>query len=90
MSNQEIVAGEGTVALLSGHRVGIGNIWERAYALPDGTEERGLTSLLSFPDDTSLVAGRGTELDLGGARWHVIDVSGGREEPGSITFAAGP
>lgn len=90
VSDEEIVATEGTVAVLGGHRVGIGNIWERSYALPDGTEQRGPTSMLSFPDDTTLIAGRGSEVDLAGTRWHVVDVSEGSGARGSITFATGP
>lgn len=87
VSDQEIVAAERTVAVLGGHRVGIGNIWERTYALPDGSEQRGPTSMLNLPDDTTLTAGRGTELRLAGARWHVVDVSEGRAARGSVTFA---
>lgn len=87
MSDQEIVASEGTVASLRGDPVGIGNIWERAYALPGGTERRGPTSMLSFPDDTTLIAGRGSEFDLASGRWHVVDVSEGGAARGSITFA---
>jgi hypothetical protein len=87
VSDEEIVATEGSMALLGGHRVGIGNIWERTYALPDGTEQRGPTSMLNLPDDTTLIAGRGTDLDLAGARWHVVDVSEGGAARGSITFA---
>jgi hypothetical protein len=87
VSDQEIVAAEGMVASLSGQPVGIGNIWERAYALPDGTEQRGPTSMLSFPDDTTLIAGRGSELDLASGRWRVVDVSDGGAARGSVTFA---
>lgn len=87
MSDREIVATEGTMAVLGGHRVGIGNIWERTYTLPDGTEQRGPTSMLNLPDDTTLIAGRGTGLDLAGARWRVVDVSEGGAGRGSITFA---
>jgi hypothetical protein len=88
VSADEIVGREGTVVQLGGGRVGVGNIWERPYVLPGGTEQRGLTAMLSFPDDSTLVAGRGSELDLAGQLWQVVDVSDEREgSRGSITFA---
>jgi hypothetical protein len=88
--SDEVVATEGTVALLGGHPVGIGNISKRTYALPDGAERRGLTSTLSFADDTTLIAGPGSELDLAGARWRVIHVAEGSAGRGSVTFLPDP
>jgi hypothetical protein len=90
VSDEEVVATEGTVALLGGHPVGIGNISERTYALSDGTARCGLTSMLSFTDDTTLIARPGSELDLAGARWRVIHVAEGSAAPGSVTFLPDP
>ena len=86
MSGAEVLASEGTVALLSGVRVGIGNIWERPFELPDGEERVGITAMLHVEDGDRVVAGPGSELLVGGARWRVLDVRAGHGR-GSVTLA---
>jgi len=72
-----IVAAEGTVATVNGARVGIGNIWERPFVLPDGEERVGITAILHFEDDSRITAGPGSELVIGGERWRVVEVDAG-------------
>jgi hypothetical protein len=62
---------------VSGARVGIGNISERPFVLPDGEERVGITAILHFADDNRITAGAGSELVIGGERWRVVEVHSG-------------
>jgi hypothetical protein len=79
-----IVVREGTVVSLAGRRVAIGNIWEGRYEV-GGEARSGVTAMLHFEDDTRLLAGPGTVLDLGAERWRVAAVREGRPH-GEVTF----
>ena len=80
---------ETTVERLGGVRVGIGNIFEDEYELPDGTTARGpsahLVELRGQDPNPTHVAGPGSVLAIGDARFEVLEVSprGGGE--GSLT-----
>lgn len=69
---------ETTVEQLGGVSVGIGNIWDDDYELADGTAAHGPTVrfvLLDGEDETQrIVAGRGSVVRLGSARWEVLEV----------------
>ena len=84
MTEETLVAVEGTVAVLDTARVGIGNIWERRYELPDGTERTGITAMLHLDGDRVLIAGAGSELEDGA--WRVDHVQAGAEAAGEVRF----
>ena len=54
--------------------VGMGNIWERDFELPDGGNERSLSCKLFPADDESLVVRVGTEVTIGGAQYKVVAI----------------
>ena len=75
-----VLAREGTVATLSGRRIGIGNIWVRR-------DSDRLTATLHFEDDTTVEAVEGTVLELGDERWRVATVREGQPH-GEVSFEA--
>lgn len=64
---------ETTVGSLDGVDVGVGNIWEREYTLPDGTSRSGPTAQL-FIESERLIVGKGSAIAVGESRWEVVDV----------------
>ena len=77
---------EGTVADLGGLRVGVANVWERAYPLPDGSQRTGTTAQLMIDDGSDLVVGNGSEVGIGATRWRVDWVRKSGSEPGEVCF----
>ena len=55
-------------------RVGVGNLWDATYTLPDGTETTGPTARLSSRDGVKERVGAGSVLELGGQRVKVVEV----------------
>ncbi len=84
---------ETTVHWLSGVRVGVGNIWDRDYTLPDGSPRYGPTAevfILLYDQNPAIVVGVGSEIAVGGERWRVVRVEPAQgRELGSITLARG-
>ena len=82
---------ETTAAWLAGVRVGVGNIWEDDYELPDGASAHGPTVRFVLLEDDSerpqrIVAGPGSVVELGSARWEVLEVVEGESgSDGSVT-----
>jgi hypothetical protein len=79
-----VTAREGTVVTLGARRIAIGNIWQRRYEV-GGDERDGITAKLHLDDDTTLVAGAGTVLELDTGRWQVVAVREG-EPHGEVVF----
>jgi hypothetical protein len=69
---------ETTVERLGGVRVGIGNIFEDEYELPDGSTARGpsahLVELRGEDPNPAHVVGAGSVVAIGDARFEVLDV----------------
>lgn len=76
---------ETTQGRLGDGLVGVSNLWERTYALPDGTEKTGLTARLTL-DDGSTVAGEGSVVTVAGKTWRVTRVEKPADGRGSVTF----
>jgi hypothetical protein len=72
---------ETTVGYIDDLEVGVGNIWEREYSLPDGSTKTGLTAQL-FMDESWLFVGKGSVVDIKGTKWEVIEV----EKQGKLGF----
>jgi hypothetical protein len=70
----EIEVGEGEVETIDGVRVGVANLWEREYALADGSTREGPSVMLYLDDGRDFAAGEGTEFDIGNRRWRVTAV----------------
>jgi hypothetical protein len=81
-----IAVTEGTIADLAGLRVGVANVWERAYQLPDGSQRTGPTAQLMIDDGSDLVVGDGSEVGIGATRWQVDWVRKSGSEPGEVRF----
>ena len=64
---------ETTVGNLGGVDIGVGNIWEREYTLPDGTSRSGPTAQL-FIEEERLIVGKGSVITVDKSRWEVVDV----------------
>ena len=77
---------EGTVADLGGRRVGVANVWDRAYPLPDGSQRSGPTAQLMIDDGSDVVVGDGSEVGFGATRWRVDWVRKIGSEPGEVRF----
>jgi len=73
---------ESAVEYVGDVRVGAGSIFEDEYTLPDGSVRRGLTCrLVPEDDETPIVVGEGSEVELGGARWRVTRITDSGDEP---------
>lgn len=89
---------ETAVGMIGGVRVGVSNIFEDTYTLPDGTEREGLTARLSLlPGGTSDEGvgeeprvGEGSILEIGGSRWEVVEIEKRKGELGAITLGPAP
>lgn len=86
MTARTIAVTEGTVADLGGLRVGVANLWDRAYPLPDGSQRTGPTAQLMIDDGSDLVVGNGSEVGFGATRWRVDCVRKTGSEPGEVRF----
>jgi hypothetical protein len=70
--------GEGTVARMEGHRIAVGNIWQRDFLLPDGHATNGPAATLYVTNNDAtgdasqeIVAGEGSIVEIGASRWIV-------------------
>ncbi len=89
---------ETTVGQVGGVSVGVSNIFEDTYTLPDGSEREGLTARLSLFDGGSseqglhdeLRVGEGNVVEIGGSRWEVVAVEKPEGELGAITLGPAP
>lgn len=70
--------------------VGVGNLWERTYVLPDGSSRTGMACQLFPPTGDPLVVGAGSEFAAGGRRWRVERVDKPAVGPGSVAVVAVP
>jgi hypothetical protein len=91
MTGDEITIRETTQAQLSGHLVGVGNIWERDLPDDRGVIAPRLSASLSIEEIASREARSekvfvGSVLSLGADRYAVVNVEEGESEPGSITL----
>ena len=77
---------ESTQGSLGDAEVGVSNIWEREYNLPDGSTVRGLTARLSLDEGLRLVVGKGSVIEVGGAKYEIISVVNPEEGLGSVEF----
>jgi hypothetical protein len=75
--DREITIQQGGVASLGGIRVGIGNMWERDYPLPDGSTRRGLSVMLFVMNGESLIAGEGSVISVAGLKWRIVTLKQG-------------
>jgi hypothetical protein len=76
---------ETTVGLLSGVRVGMGNMIRGAYTRGDGAPAEGPICALALPAGPVFV-GVGSLVEVGGARWAVIAVDKAPGALGSVTL----
>ena len=77
---------ETTVGDLDGVRVPMGNMTTGSYTLPDGTEKRGLICSLALPNQAGVFVGKGSVIELEGARWEVIDIDKPERRLGSVSL----
>lgn len=97
VTDSDIFIRETTQPTLSGHAVGVSNIWERELPDAQGRVTSRPAAQLSILDEatrqarTEFVAA-GDVLTLGADRYQVVSVSEGRGAPGSIVLRslAGP
>jgi hypothetical protein len=75
---------ETTVGNLDGTRVGVSNIWERQYNLPDGISRLGMTAILSPFNDKDVVVGQGSIVTIGQTQWEVITVEKTQGKRGEV------
>lgn len=77
---------ETTVGELSGRRVGMANVFEDTYTLPDGTAKTGLTCLLSVFDVGKVRVGEGSVFEVAGDRWLVVGITKVSGENGEVAL----
>lgn len=77
---------ETTVRSINGVSVAAGNIGLNDFELPDGTLKEGMAAVLFFPDDSEVVVGAGSVVEIGGAKWEVTHVHKQRGELGTVTL----
>ena len=78
-------------AEISGHLVGVGNIWERELPDDQGRIALRLSASLAIQDlasqqERSEKVAVGSVISLGGDRYSVVNLKEGQSEPGSITL----
>lgn len=76
---------ETTVGDLDGVRVPMGNMTRGTYTLPDGTEQTGLICALALKPAPRFV-GKGSVVEVEGARWEVTAIEKEGSGPGSVTL----
>ena len=69
----EVVLKETAMVRVGNTRVGCGNLWEREYALPDGSTVTGMSARVQMGQDVFYV-GAGSELVVEGQRWRVVGI----------------
>lgn len=89
MSQEEITIRETTQPELSGHLVGVSNIWERDLPDRQGVLASRLSATLTIRDLASRQTRvekvfAGSEVSLGADRYCVAKVVAGKSEPGAI------
>ena len=78
---------ETTMGRLGSVDVGMGNMGQGPYTLPDGTERQGMTATLFPGDEGFVVVGTGSVLLLDdGASWEVVEVVKAEGDLGSVTL----
>ena len=83
---ESMIIRESTQGSLGDAEVGVSNIWEREYNLPDGTTKRGLTARLSLAEGERLVVGEGSVIEVGGKQYQVVKVENPEEGLGAVEF----
>ena len=89
MSSDEIKIGETTQMRLSGHKVGVSNIWERELPDDKGVVAPRMSALLSILEIASareldVMVFAGSVLELGPDRYCIVRVEEGQTAPGDI------
>jgi hypothetical protein len=91
MTDDELTIRETTQPTISGHLVGVGNIWERELPDDQGVLEPRLSARLSIQNLTSQETRveqvfAGSVIMLGADRYCVVNVEEGESAPGAITL----
>jgi hypothetical protein len=91
MTSDKMTIRETTQLTISGHLVGVGNIWERDLADDQGVIASRLSANLSIQDLASKQTRvekvfAGSVLTLGTDRYCVVNVEEGESAPGSISL----
>jgi hypothetical protein len=91
MNHEEITIRETTQPTISGHLVGVSNIWERDLPDGQGVVASRLSATLSILDLASQQTRiekvfAGSILSLGADRYCVAKVEAGKSAPGTITL----
>ncbi len=76
----DVVLKETTLVRVGKAKVGCGNLWERAYTLPDGSTTRGMSARVAI-GDVVIDVGVGSELCIDGVRYRVTGID---KEPGAL------
>jgi len=82
----DMVIQETTQGRLGGSSVGISNMWERPYALPDGSETSGLSATLTLAPGVTLVAGLGSVVQIGTGHFEVVAIEKAKGQLGAVHF----
>ena len=77
---------ETTQGRLGGSSVGISNMWERSYTLPDGSETSGLSATLTLAPGVTLVAGLGSVVQIGTGHFEVVAIEKTKGQFGTVHF----
>lgn len=77
---------ETTVGDLNGVRVPMGNMTRGTYTLPDGREQKGWICSLVIGPGPGVFVGVGSVVEVGGARWEVVDVQKTPGQLGSVSL----
>jgi hypothetical protein len=84
---------ERAVARIGDAEVGVANIMEDSYALPDGSETSGMTAELiplERPEGNRRhTVGAGSVVEIGGVRVEVLEVREGTRGDGRVTIREG-
>lgn len=89
MSNDEIRIRETTQPTISGHTVGVGNIWERELPDETGVIAPRLSASLTIEDLATKEIRHekvftGSVVSLGADRYSVVNIEEGESSPGAI------
>ena len=80
---------ETTVGFLGGQVVPMASmVFEGDYALPDGSNAKGLACILVFGDDGGTWVGLGSVVTIGGQRFECVAIEKERGKLGSVTMKA--
>jgi hypothetical protein len=84
---------ERAVARIGDAEVGVANIMQDSYALPDGSEASGMTAELipleRAEGNPRHTVGAGSVVEIGGVRVEVLDVQEGARGDGRVTIREG-